>query len=211
VALFDFINVRQNLTVPNIHWGLIEYECDLLAMTDSGYLTEYEIKISKADLKKDLEKKHTHDSKKIKYLYFAIPKYLYIDDCINMISKKAGIITVERQETEFKWQSSYKTFVQRGAEQNTDYKLKEHERFQFARLGALRVGGLKRKLHESEQRLQKIDKATDKKCIWIGNKDWANTGCGLGVNMHRTQSGSYCFNCGEKVEWKSDKQLTESK
>ena len=47
----NFFNYRANLIVPNISWGLGLHECDLLVLTSSGYATEIEIKVSKADLK----------------------------------------------------------------------------------------------------------------------------------------------------------------
>lgn len=46
----------SEIVVPNYYLG--RYECDLLKISSSGYLTEYEIKVSKADFKKDAEKKH---------------------------------------------------------------------------------------------------------------------------------------------------------
>ena len=67
VALANHFNYRLNLIVPNISWGaFIWHECDLFIVSKAGYCTEIEIKISKSDLKKDFEKKHNHESDKIK-------------------------------------------------------------------------------------------------------------------------------------------------
>jgi hypothetical protein len=41
---------RSHIIVPNVSWGLMMYECDLLVMPKSGHLYEVEIKVSKGDL-----------------------------------------------------------------------------------------------------------------------------------------------------------------
>ena len=71
IALARFINPRVNLVVPNVSWGFFNHECDLISISKSGFATEYEIKVSKSDLKADKKKKHTHDDNKIKALICA--------------------------------------------------------------------------------------------------------------------------------------------
>ena len=88
----SFLNYRSNLIVPNVSWGMALHECDLLVITKAGYAWEVEIKVTKADLKKDSEKWHGHRSSRIKHLFFAIPTYL--QDAIEYIPERAGIITV---------------------------------------------------------------------------------------------------------------------
>ena len=51
-----WFDTRRFLVVPNVSWGLMPYECDLLAMASSRYLYEIEIKVSGADIKADLKK-----------------------------------------------------------------------------------------------------------------------------------------------------------
>lgn len=92
IALAYYFNWYQKLIVPNVFISG-GHECDLLVLSTSGYATEIEIKTSKQDLKRDKQKSHTHDSKKIKYLYFAIPEKLEKD--IALIPEKAGILIVE--------------------------------------------------------------------------------------------------------------------
>ena len=133
VALARYFGVRQNLIIPNIGWGIGIHECDLFLLTPSGYGWEIEIKISKADLFKDKHKRHGHFSTKIKYLYFAIPDYL--EKYISEIPERAGIIIVKSKN----WQCK-KT---REPQKNTNYKYTTEERFQIARLGALRIWGFK--------------------------------------------------------------------
>ena len=135
IALSRYFNPRKNLIVPNVFWGMFSYEVDLLVVSKSGYATEIEIKVSKQDLIKDKKKRHGHDSYKIKYLYFAIPSYL--KDFTEHIPEKAGIIIV-----------SDNYFCQRIRKPriNHQYKFTEQELFKVARLGAIRIWGLKQKI-----------------------------------------------------------------
>ena len=92
VAISKYFGIRKHVIVPNVSWGLGLHECDLLILSNSNYATEVEIKISLADLKKDKEKRHGHRSKKIKYLYFAIPSKLAKH--IEYIPLRAGVLVV---------------------------------------------------------------------------------------------------------------------
>lgn len=127
--------IRQNLIVPNVSWGLDLrlHECDLLILSSSGYATEIEIKVSKSDLIKDSEKSHGHRSDLIKYLYFAIPSHLakYID----YIPLRAGIFVITTNRILYKIKN---------AERNKNAKqFDDNLKFKLARLGAMRVWGLK--------------------------------------------------------------------
>ena len=63
---------RVNVIVPNVHWGWhLPYEADMIVLRPSGYAIEVEIKITTADLKADLDKRHHHDSPKFRELWFA--------------------------------------------------------------------------------------------------------------------------------------------
>ena len=97
IALMEKYNIRQNLIVPNVSWGMGMHECDLLILRKSGIATEIEIKVSKADIKKDKTKKHDHTHKLIKNLYFAVPEHLK-DFALEHIPAKAGLITVSKYE-----------------------------------------------------------------------------------------------------------------
>lgn len=77
-----FKDKNSTKVFPNIF--LDRYECDLLELTKSGYLYEYEIKISKADFKAD-KKKATFNGtkydeissgKRVNYFYYIVPKDL---------------------------------------------------------------------------------------------------------------------------------------
>ncbi len=147
ISLSKHFNWLQNLIVPNVSWGMFVHECDLLILTPAGYLTEVEIKVSKADLKKDKEKRHKHNSsKKIKYLYFAIPNYF--KDYEEHIPERAGIITVKPGH-----HSVYNggCEVIRKAEIQNKYQVTEKDRYKLAWLGALRIWKLKEKLYKKYQ------------------------------------------------------------
>lgn len=156
IAVAKMFNPRVNLVIPNVHWGFLWYEADLIIITKGGYLYEVEIKISKSDLKKDLEKRHKHDSKYIKYLYFAIPQKL--EKFINYIPDKAGIISVHKREIkkynsyEFRsWENLETEIITccnviRQPKKLYNYKIDDKERYRLARLGALRIWNLKSKI-----------------------------------------------------------------
>ena len=69
-----YCDVRNNLIIPNVSWGLLPYEADLLVVKPSGLCAEFEIKRSFEDFKKDFTKHHTHDCKIIAYFYYVIPE-----------------------------------------------------------------------------------------------------------------------------------------
>lgn len=48
---------RQHVLVPNVSWGLLAWEADLVVMFKSGWMEEVEIKISRGDFKREFEKK----------------------------------------------------------------------------------------------------------------------------------------------------------
>lgn len=66
--------IRRNIVVPNVDWGFLNHEADLLVLSKSGYLTEIEIKRTWADFKADFEKKHDHYDKKLSHFYYAVPE-----------------------------------------------------------------------------------------------------------------------------------------
>jgi hypothetical protein len=45
--------IPRHLCVSNVSWSLLPYEADLIALTQSGYMIEVEIKISLSDLKRE--------------------------------------------------------------------------------------------------------------------------------------------------------------
>ena len=155
IALMRHIGVRANTIVPNISWGLIDHECDLLVMTGSGYLWEIEIKVSLGDLKKDAEKPHNHFSPKIKRLYFAIPKKL--ENHINLIPERAGIFIVKKNEdiNSMDWKPYFIEIKRRPIEQKTQ-SISDSDKYQLARLGTMRILGMKEKIKDYRNKAIKL-------------------------------------------------------
>jgi hypothetical protein len=134
LAVADWFGYRANLIVPNVSWGLQIHECDLLVVTKSGYAYEVEIKISKADLKKDLQKRHQHINGKIKRLYFAIPEKLKNE--VDLIPERAGIIVVDTY--------GRCTLFRKAINNSTARRLSDDEKYKVAWLGTMRIWSLKR-------------------------------------------------------------------
>ena len=89
---------RQWLMIPNLSWSFLEWEADLICVSKSGYITEIEIKISKADLLKDQEKykfqnRQLKSWEYIKEFYYCVPEKL-LPDIPESYKQFAGIIVV---------------------------------------------------------------------------------------------------------------------
>ena len=138
IALAQHFGCRQNIIVPNVSWGLWIHECDLLVVTKAGYAIEVEIKVSRADIKKDAMKRHGHIDPRIKAFYFAIPKTLMT--AADLIPERAGIISVNEDRPG--WlvcRIERKPAISKEAR-----KLTPEERLKVAHLGAMRIWDLKR-------------------------------------------------------------------
>ena len=149
IALMNHFDIRRNLIVPNItDWSAlnIRFETDLLVLSKSNYATGIEIKVSKSDLKNDLKKKQwridnhfnrTHFFKPFKYFYYAVPDYLK-DEALKQIPEWCGLITV--------YNGDYETEITRNPQLLNKNKWTEQQRYQLARLGAMRILSLKTKI-----------------------------------------------------------------
>lgn len=151
VALMQNLNIRRNLCVPNVSWGISDsvkardggsgalHECDLLYLTPSDLATEIEIKVEKGDLLREKEKKHTHNHRYISRLYYAVPENIeHVAE--DNIPEHAGLIIVSKD----KYTDKYKVNIRREAKVNKEaHKWSAEERYALARLGTLRILGLK--------------------------------------------------------------------
>jgi len=161
IAVIDYFRPRQNLIVPNVSWGLHNkeyrslHECDVLILSGDSYATEVEIKISKADLLKDRDKKHGHHHNLIRRLYFAVPPELK-QIALESIPDHAGLLVVSNAVEQ--WHGFYGAYREieyvrvdevRPCKVNTmAVKWTDKQRLQLARLGTMRILGLKRKIQE---------------------------------------------------------------
>lgn len=151
IMLMSYFNIRRNVIVPNVSWGLSLHECDLLVLTPANNLIEIEIKTSLADLKADKKKGHKHSNNKISKLYFAIPDYL--EPNIDLIPEHAGILIAR---------SEYKEGIAKGLK-NREYfsgitkkreaklngskiELDDTIRQELCRLGTMRIFNLKKQI-----------------------------------------------------------------
>lgn len=156
VAVANYFNPRRHLIVPNISWGMGLHECDLLVMNGQNYGVEIEIKVSKADVKKDGKKKHGHDSHKIRRLFFAIPLKLFTDDIVAMIPERAGILVVLPAQRDDLYGNTFisppRCVLKRNAKINKYAKpFSDSERIEMGRLGMLRYWNIRNKNKEWNQ------------------------------------------------------------
>ena len=132
---------RSHYVVPNVHWGLgFNHELDLLVVSMvTGIGTEVEIKVSRGDLKRDLEKGHHHFDKRLRQLYFAGPRELE-GDFYKYVPEGAGIITV----SQFGGPGTgrYDCRIRRNAKPQPFIPFKPKEIEQLLRLGNMRYWSL---------------------------------------------------------------------
>ena len=85
--LAEYFGIRNNIIVPNVSWGMLDYEADLLVMNKTGYVTEIEIKRSWTDFLADFKKDEcAHKSEIIYQFWYCVPEGLYAD-CIEKLKE----------------------------------------------------------------------------------------------------------------------------
>ncbi len=150
-AVADVFGVRTNIIVPNVSWGFFAtHEADMVVINKSGYLIEVEIKRSWEDFKKDFQKTTTHDEGKVQWKFFAVPASLkekvleYL--AVNQRNDWGVIIYYEDGSA---W---YEKYPNRYGNPNPKNKLFLEEKLAIARLGCMRIWGLKKKLTDNSTR-----------------------------------------------------------
>ena len=156
IAMMNYIGVRQNIIVPGISWGMTLgnkslHECDLLSLTKSNYATEIEIKISRADLKKDKHKKHGHNHNHIKYLWFAVPEKLK-DLALEEIPERAGLYVLDY----YRNGRIYVSVARQATVNPKAEKWTDAERQNLMRLGAMRILNLKKLVQKLKKKISKL-------------------------------------------------------
>lgn len=147
----DEFNIRRNVVVPNVSWGFLNHEADILVMSKSGYLTEIEIKRSLSDLRADFKKKHDHSDERIKYFYYCVPLSLLqdaIDLCVEHKRIVSGVITYTEKSKMKIHRIDFGEYGIYRDKFNYPRKLFLEEQFQVARLGSMRVWGMQKKFVE---------------------------------------------------------------
>ena len=150
LLIADHFGTRTNIIVPNVSWGLINHEADLLVLRPSKWAEEVELKISKADLKRDQEKNGGAGhrvSKLIHKLWFAVPEELAD---MPEIPAHAGIIKAVFDPARHYWRT---VTVRAPMLIKGTRKLTDDEIYQLMRLGMFRVWSLKQKQLECRSSL----------------------------------------------------------
>ncbi len=144
-------NKRQDIFVPNVSYGLLEHEADLVVMTKSGYLSEIEIKRSWADFLADFKKPHGHKDERVYRFYYAVPEKIaelvieYIQD--HQVPTDGVIVYYENGTYSFTPGGKMGVYYSHGR------KLFMEEQLTIARLGCMRIWNLKQKIVESSKKL----------------------------------------------------------
>lgn len=149
-SIAKLFSINKNIIVPNISWGAHVHECDMFILNKSGYVTEVEIKISLADLKKDSQKKHHHESNKIERLFFAIPKWM--EQYKDLIPPQAGIILIS--DVYFSKGKRNCEYLRLPKPNKNAHKFTLEEQLNIARLGCLRIWNYKKKIVDLKKELK---------------------------------------------------------
>lgn len=146
-TLANYFDYTRNIVVPNISWGMsgLNHECDIFVMRPTGYCVEVEIKRSMSDLKADIQKKHCHESNKIKELWFCISNAWDIEEAKKYIPSRAGILTYSRDQR-IKLSDIRQPKINTAAQ-----PLTEDEQRNLLRLAHMRIWSMKRKIVKTER------------------------------------------------------------
>lgn len=130
---------KNDVVVENVSYGMFGWgEADLIALSRAGYLTEGEIKISRADFLNDKKKAKWKDNeagkewkKDIKQFYYIVPEEL---KDFALENTEHGIIGVSVTKT-----SDWSVLLHRPGCFNHSRKLFIEERMKLMRLGCFRA------------------------------------------------------------------------
>jgi len=156
-AISRMFDVRTHLMVPNISWGLMNHEADVLVVRiKSGYCVEFEIKQTFSDYVKDFNKRKwqkaklsgwkTGLGKQIKEFYYVFPNTLWEkrrDDIEAILPDFAGVVVCTKDNA---FGFAYAQTVISPTINNMAVPLKSKVMFDVARLGTMRIWNLKREL-----------------------------------------------------------------
>lgn len=131
-SVFPFLRYS---CVPNVSYGFLNHEADLLVMNGNRRLYEVEIKVSLSDLRADFKKHHGHNDKRVSRLFYAVPEPLLLK-AKELIPDEFGIIEVYAIERPHSFLLRARRV--REAKKMRDYKLNDAEVCNLLRLGNMR-------------------------------------------------------------------------
>ena len=140
--LAEYFGIRNNIIVPNVSWGMLDYEADLLIMNKSGYVTEIEIKRSWGDFLADFKKDDcAHKSEIIYQFWYCVPDEIY-SKCIEKL-KEVYPNSIDRPNVISYSDSGVLNFHGKNASYCRGFhrKLFLEEQLKLARLGTMRYWG----------------------------------------------------------------------
>lgn len=149
-------NNRSDIMIPNVSWGLLNYEADFVVLSKSGYLTEVEIKRSFEDFKADFKKTHHHDDERVYYFYYCVHNS-FADKAIELLREKEK----EKKESDIVFIPAVLVYDDNGIivrqvgnryNKGNHRKLFIEEKLTLARLGCLRYWALLEKCLTEEYR-----------------------------------------------------------
>lgn len=153
LAILGEFDYRANLIVPNItnQMALLKFETDMIVVKPSGVAYGFEIKVTKSDLKADLKKPQIINAKtyangveryygKFKHFYYAVPDYLE-QDALEIIPEFCGLWVFKKSLVGDRIVKSFK--LAKSPKKLFNYHWSDKERYEVARLGTMRISGLK--------------------------------------------------------------------
>lgn len=147
--------VRTNIIVPNLSWGFLNHEADLISVDKNGYLTEVEIKRSFEDFKADFKKKNYHDTDERVYRFgYFVPKSI-LKECIEYNKEHCKDVTINgKPYSVFGFTDDGQIYDEEGRIIHSAFsysnnprsrKLFLEERLKVAHLGSMRLYPLEKK------------------------------------------------------------------
>jgi len=158
IAVASYFNTRKNVIVPNVSWGFqLNYEADLMVLTQRDYLCEVELKVTKSDMKAEKKKRKAHTCIYVKYMYYAFPEEL-LDTALDVCPEDAGLLLASVTP-----RGNVKIFLHRKPVARPFKKVPIEKQFQLARLGAMRIWNIKNVLYSMQPKQLKFN--FDDECL----------------------------------------------
>jgi len=160
-AISRRFDVRTHTIVPNVSWGLLSHEADVLVMRETGFLLEFEIKRSFSDYKADFKKHKWRNglSKTIKKFYYCFPADLWRKrrgHIQEILPEFAGILVIYKNGERLPFSEIIKP-----AKLNPGCKaLSKPQQLKLAQLGTMRIWNLKRQIITSQNDKKRLNQSS---------------------------------------------------